>query len=315
MQITLSPDGQTLGVGLMEIERFTFYESPRFIPVHNSPGELLGQILRLWNIGRKPPTSPQSPLFRILFVSSEKAEATELLLPTSYATLLPWSRDSRRVVLATEMTSAAEHLWLAEPKNLSIKPIPGTTTPLLLLDDAWSSDGTRLKAVGFGPHPTTRTEVVFHIESGRREVTSISLSSLAATSVALQNLLGPSAISPNGQWVASVERANDSSQITISTKKDGKPTATISVPAHIDTPSFWPSLLWSPDSRKLAVVGRPRIWIYDTKTRQSVVVKAWRQVSVSPLIVWSPDSRSFYFTRSLAMPFIGLEIVRVTLRE
>jgi len=302
--ITLSPDGQTIAVGLMDTERATSRENPRYVPVYDTPSGLVSRILRWWRNQRKPSLPPHLSLFRILFVSCDRAGATELLLPTSHATFCPWSPDSRRIVLHTMTTSATEHLWLAEPKTLSIKPIPGTSTPLLLLNDAWSSDGTRLKAVGFGPHPTARTEVVFHIESGRREVTSISL----------HNLLGPET-SPDGQWIASAETALNQSRITVSGKKDSKPMASISVPRQLGDLSPSPSLLWSPNSRKLAIAAGSKTWIYDTETRRSAVVKTWRQAGVFPLIVWSPDSRSFYFTRSLAAPWIGLEIVRVTLRE
>jgi hypothetical protein len=43
-------------------------------------------------------------------------------------------------------------------------------------------------------------------------------------------------------------------------------------------------------------------------------VKTWRNASEFVPIVWSADSQSFYFARSIAMTMVGLEIMKVTLK-
>ena len=92
------------------------------------------------------------------------------------------------------------------------------------------------------------------------------------------------------------------------------PVATIVVETGDDDPA----LEWSPDSRKLAIAGTHRIWIYDLDARKMWVVKAWRRGIVLPpslAVLWSHDSREFYFAHSFAVEWIGLEIVRVRLLE
>ena len=74
-------------------------------------------------------------------------------------------------------------------------------------------------------------------------------------------------------------------------------------------------LEWSPNSRRLAVAKGLQTFVYDLETSRTVRVKTWRPAWVLHHIAWTPDSRSFYFARSVAVFFGGVEIMRVTLRD
>ena len=312
--VTISPDAQTLAFELMDEGRTRSPVQAEFVPRRDSVVEGLSRFLTALLKSYPPDLPPRVSMSRIVFVPTGRSEASDLILPSAFGHLGPWSPDSRRIALLTFGTSTTDNLWIAGPAEKIIRRIPGSSFCMGFPQDAWSSGGLNLTVIKITTSPTTRTTVVIHVESGRMESYPFTSGDNAATSPTRQKGVSPFGFrvaSPNDEWFAEAEFAREQSRVTIARRKDGKQIATILLPGSESNPS----LFWSPDSRKLAIPLGPRIWVHDMQTSRTVVVKAWRQLRFLPSLAWSPDSRSIYFARSIATSFVGVEIVRVHLRE
>lgn len=261
-------------------------------------------------------SSRYSVLFKRLFGQPESSELVlRPIVDGKTCDCGVWSPDSRRLPIVVPLTTQTCEIWLADAEKRSVEPVCLTSNTLMLFRDTWSTDGLTLKGLVVEDNESTESYSLlnYDLQSDALRIEHLSRLTDYRTSPpqpSTQYPPWPSSLSPDVKWLARPERTSDSLRVKITRQPDGKVVSQFSIPAS--EREF--RVLWSPDSRKLAVAGLRRIWVHGLDSGSTTCIRAWRRHdTVWP--IWSPDSRSIYYSRYVALSFLGMEIIRVTLKE
>lgn len=323
-EIDLSPDGKSLAIVIDDMMPRQIPNAPRYQPLRDSHLKVFRAVARaavfLATSGSYPKIKDNatSSVKSVVFFPSGRGRSLELILPISWASWTAWSPNGERLAISASKADSTTRpdtpprwqLWVAEPSRQTVRLLYEGEASLLPPDDLWSRDSRRLRACFAGKEARKDVRAIIHIDDGRTEVRPVDpADDLAATPTwhRLYKSSANSLVSPNDRWRAVDDGSKQQGRVVIERHPAGEPVAAVTLPGGDP-----PYLSWSPDSRKLAVSRERRTWVYDRETGKTTTVKIWRHQSYSP-IVWSPDSQSFYFTRTIAVGMIGLQMVEVTL--
>jgi len=315
----VSPDGATIAFDLDAPVGGEPLKSARFRRPYDNPltfflrasAILLGGAIEL----------PEDRTLAMLFVPTQGGEAKELLVPAQGAMWKRWSPDSRFLAFqATVVGKNRNQVWVAEPARSKANLLyDGEMWFLPAGRDPWSTGSRFLSLFSFKEDSSTSVCVVFDIETGVPQVRPYRRRPAPPEKKQLSRFEQNNphvSVSPDLRWRAVAEWVDDSVRLIIERRKDNRRVATVNLPPGGE--EDLPSLIWSPDNRRLAAAFGWRIWVYDVKTGRTVLVKAGRRrrtVTFEPDEFWSPDSRSFYYLRFIAGQIIGTEVMKVTLRD
>jgi hypothetical protein len=312
--LALSPDGKMLAFNLWAELPEPLVEGATWVALDDSPDVFARRALDFLD-GHATVLFPMSNASLIAFVPTAPGRSRVLAVPVFGAFAGCWSPDSQWLAFDGWAEEGRNQIWLANPWRVSQRMVYETSRSLVLPLDAWTTSGATLRARSWGEGGTSPSKVTINIETGRtwsEPVVYAADKSSSAPQDRRSSLPLSAAVSPNREWYAVPAVSPEEGRVVILRKQDRKEIVSVA-----DEEAEWdPRLQWSPDSRRLAISREHRTLVYDLDTSRVTLVKTWRRGWNLPDVVWSPDSRSLYYARHVALGFlIGLEIVRVTLRE